>query len=176
MKRKTSFRYGLIALFILIFSAAVFGMTKPGESDVEKYVEQLSVLTTQPSPNILGQPCTNLYATTGEYCSGHIRQYYQCVPSTTGGQWERRSENCADYFTGGICMEDSGKATCEVGVTDHVKNTTIWLLVAIIAGIILLIGGFFLPTMYLKIAAMFVGGLLIVYGINLAQKLVLGGV
>jgi hypothetical protein len=174
--KTSNLRYGLIALFILIFSAAVLGMTKPGGSDVEKYVDKLSVLTTQPSANIAGQSCSNMYATTGEYCSGHIRQYYQCLPSTTGGQWERRSENCMDYLTGGICMEDSGKATCEVGVTEHVRNTSIWLSVAIIVGIGLLIGGFFLPTIYLKIAAMFVGGLLLLYGINLAQKLILGGV
>jgi len=47
--------------------------------------------------SIEGESCSNQYKVTGSYCSGNIRQYFQCLPSSSGLTWQKRSENCGDY-------------------------------------------------------------------------------
>lgn len=54
------------------------------------------------SGSIEGTACTNRYATSGDYCSGNIRMYYQCDYKNGGLTWQKRSENCMDY--GYLCV------------------------------------------------------------------------
>lgn len=64
------------------------------------------------SNSLMGSECSEKYATTGEYCSGHIRIYHQCLPVSDGLEWQQRSENCGDYPGGGRCVMEGGKAEC----------------------------------------------------------------
>ena len=92
-----------LMFFIILLATSVFALTKP---NIKLIIPQEIY---NPS-SIIGDSCTNEWSTTGDYCSGLIRIYYQCVPSLNGLIWEQRSENCGSY--GGRCMIKDGVAQC----------------------------------------------------------------
>jgi len=52
---------------------------------------------------IEGQECTNEYAVTGEYCSGAIKEFYQCLRYDMNTMiWQKRSEDCSKYSA--VCI------------------------------------------------------------------------
>ena len=116
--------------------------------------------------SIMGSECSNLYTSTGHYCSGHLRIYYQCLPTMDGGEWQQRSENCGDYPGGGRCSQGSGKAECVdyLGDTTHGKKLLWWGIGLIILGLVL---GFFVHPLFFIIA---------IIGIYTLYKFFLGGV
>jgi len=87
--------------------------------------------------SIEGEPCSNQYKISGSYCSGNIRMYYQCLPSSTGLTWQKRSENCGDYNY--ICYAGD----CVPSSTSNIFKQKILLFFLIIA---LSIGAFYLGT------------------------------
>ena len=118
-----------------------------------------------PSPlSIMGSECSNLYKTTSEYCSGHVRIYYQCLETMDGGEWQQRSENCEDYS--GRCIEEDGQAKCVdgLGQTGYGKKMLYWGIGLLIAGV--LAGIFIHPIFYL----------IVIYAIYILIKFFMGGV
>ena len=89
--------------------------------------------------SVMGTQCSNVYATTGDYCSGNIRIYYQCLQTMDGSEWQQRSENCEDYPGKGRCSEADGQARC-VDFAGSTSSTR----AMIIIGIVLIIGGILL--------------------------------
>ena len=96
----------IILLMVLILCASVFALNQPAKPDTEIEGD----ISATGSTSIQGTSCTNLYETTGDYCSGHLRIYYQCLPTLDGGQWEQRTEDCESY--GGRCSELFTEAKC----------------------------------------------------------------
>ncbi len=122
------------------------------------------------SLSIAGSACSALYSTTNEYCSGHIRIYYQCLDTIEGPEYQQRTENCAEYPGGGICVQDGSKARCEsyTGTTSYGKKLLMTGIGLIAGGILLMI----LAPLLFKIGGM----ALILLGLYYLLKLWLGGV
>ncbi|MFC1591653.1 hypothetical protein ACFL43_03915 [Thermodesulfobacteriota bacterium] len=123
--------------------------------------------------SIMGSSCSNLYSTTGEYCSGHVRIYYQCLQTVEGSEWQQRNENCEDYS--GRCIEEDGQAKCVdgYGQTSYGKKilwTGILLIVVGAAFCILVFMGIIHPFF------VFLGALLVYLGVTMLIKFFVGGV
>ena len=114
----------------------------------------LPTLDISASPlSIMGSQCSNRYATTGDYCSGNIRIYYQCLQTADGMEWQQRSENCEDYPGKARCSEADGTAKCVdfAGSNDNTRLMVILGIVFIIGGIVLGIVGH--PVMFIMAVA-----------------------
>lgn len=173
---------GLIVCFLICVSFA-YAIPQPNQpNDPFSSIQTLSItggsdnldLDISPSSlSIMGSSCSNLYSTTGEYCSGHVRIYYQCFETLDGGQWQQRSENCEDYS--GRCVEEDGKAKCVdgYGQTPYGKKL-LWIGVSLIfigllicvLSLIGVIHPFFI----------FLGALLVYLGSTMLIKFIVGGV
>jgi len=103
----------------LILISSVFAVSKPAHQPdpfTTFYMsitgtQQVEALSVAPNPDsIVGKECTNIYSTIGDYCSGHLRIYYQCLPHTDGNWYEQRTENCENYD--GRCAVVNSKAQC----------------------------------------------------------------
>lgn len=165
----------LILMIVLILaSVSVLAITQPeNPEDPFSSPQLLSVygdsalppldITTSPL-SIMGSECSNLYVTTGEYCSGHVRIYYQCLQTMEGAEWQQRNENCEDYS--GRCIEEDGKAKCVdgYGQTGFGKKLLIWGIGLLIVGAV---AGYFIHPILFLVA---------VYGVWLLIKFFLGGV
>jgi len=127
----------------------------------------LPALDISASPlSIAGSECSNIYASTGDYCSGNIRIYYQCLQTMSGMEWQQRSENCEDYLGKGRCTESDGKARCVdfAGSRTESKAVIIVSIALILIGLVL--GFTFHPI--------FFG--LVILGIYFLIKTISGGV
>lgn len=168
----------LLAMLCICYSGSAYAMDKPANpSDpFNSYSTSLSFMSTEqilpslsiaPSENtLMGSACSNLYATTGDYCSGHMRIYYQCLETLDGGEWQQRTENCEDYIGGGRCAVQSGQAKCVdyAGTSSHGKALLFWGIGFLIVGVI---GGIFVhPIFYMAV----------VLGLWLLLKFFVGGV
>jgi len=92
-------KYLMAAFFaVLLMSSMVFALDKPPQINP---LQNLKIKTTQYSIAGIpldGQACTLEYATTGSYCSGSLRMYYQCLYQTVDSMaWEKWSEDCSAY-------------------------------------------------------------------------------
>lgn len=81
-----------------------------------------------------GTACTQKYSIEGAYCSVNIREFYQCLPTGSGLQWQQRSENCENY--GETCVVVNSNPQC--GIKDK-SNLLIIILLAAIAIILVAI-------------------------------------
>lgn len=119
-----------------------------------------------------GTPCTNLYATMDEYCSGHVRIAYQCRETIDGPEWTQISENCANYLGGGICVMEDNKAVCDsfAGSTSQGKKM-LWIALGLIV-----VGGSLIFIPFLAPGPQIVGAVMMLISIWLFIKLYLGGV
>ena len=129
----------ILGLAILLLSTALFlpawAVEPPSNYNPIYTLEHKHIVLY--SGSIEGTSCTNRYATSGDYCSGNIRMYYQCDYKDGGLTWQKRSENCGDYnyiCYAGDCVESS---TSNV----FMKNAML-----IIGGIIALGGAFYLGS------------------------------
>ena len=124
-------------------SASAFAISQPDAPKDPFQSLTLTVANDGSLPNLdisamnsfAGTECSNLYASSNEYCSGHVRIYYQCLPTVDGGEWQQRSENCEDYS--GRCIEEDGSARCVdgYGQTGFGKKLLVWGVVLILVGI-----------------------------------------
>lgn len=119
-------------IFILIilglFVSPILGISQPSDSDP---LEKKGIVYSVAGGSIVGESCTNQYKISGSYCSGNIRQYFQCLPSVSGLTWQQRSENCGDYnyiCYAGDCVESS---------TSNVFMQNILLIVGIIIAVLI---------------------------------------
>jgi len=165
-----------LILMMLICIASALALPKPSNpADPFESPQTLSIYGSDSLPvlditasenTLMGSECSNLYATSGEYCSGHVRVYFQCLPAIDGSQWEQRSENCADYPGGGRCVEEDGKAQCVdyAGTTSYGKKMLVIGIVLIVGGVLAGIYGH--PIFFI----------LVIMGVWLLIKMYLGGV
>lgn len=126
----------------------------------------LPALDITASNSFAGTACTEKYASTGSYCSGHVRVYYQCLPTMDGNEWQQRSENCGDYPGGGICAMEDGQATCKdyAGQTEYGRKMLFMGIGLVVVGAL---AGFFVhPILFL----------LIPMGVWILIKLWVGGI
>ena len=170
-------KISLTILSIILCCAVVLAIPKPDQPadpfstseyetlSVSGESQSLPALDISASPNsLMGSECTNLYASTGDYCSGHVRIYYQCLPTLYGSEWQQRNENCEDYE--GRCIEEDGRAKCVdyPGSTSHGKKMLFIGIALIVIGV--LAGIFAHPIFFL----------LCILGIWMIIKMYLGGV
>jgi len=92
MKKRNSLFLIIIFIFTLTISP-IFAISQPQNINPLFKKEIYSVA----GASITGEPCSNQYKITGSYCSGNLRIYYQCLPSSSGWIWQKRVENCGDY-------------------------------------------------------------------------------
>jgi len=112
-------------IILLVMVSLVMAVEKPIGDELFAITQPDALIT-----GLSGQRCYKDYATTGEYCSVNIREYYQCLPRLDGSEWVFKSENCGDY--GQSCIVDDGKATCVSSSASDIP----WKTIGIIAGIV----------------------------------------
>ena len=122
-------------MMVLLLSP-ILAISQPSNYDPLGDIPRTTILYSVMDGGIIGESCTNQYKTTGDYCSGNIRQYLQCLPGSYGSMtWQQRSENCGDY--GYICYAGD----CVPSSTSNVFMQNALL---IIGGIIAIGGAFYL--------------------------------
>lgn len=205
MKRNKLSMIAMLAMILILCIGLAYAIDKPSHPDDPFEPDGLSTLSVAdsgdntlpplsiaPSPNsLMGSSCSNLYKTTGEYCSSHIRIYYQCLETMDGGEWQQRSENCGDYPGGGRCIEEDGQAKCVdfAGTSPYGTKMLVIGLVLIAVGV----GTFFIPfrkknrgkgrgkgkskkRSMLPYFVWLLGIVLVLLGIWMLIKMILGGV
>jgi len=134
----------------LILISSVLAVSKPAQQPDPFKVFYLTVAGTQkltafdiapPPSSIVGRECTNLYSTTGDYCSGHLRVYYQCLPHLDGNWYEQRTENCKDYDGRCSVINNVARCTDMSGTSPYSRNLFI---TGLIVNLLLIGGGLFL--------------------------------
>jgi len=93
---KQIFMLPLLVVMVASLAVGAAAQTAPSQTN-----PVLSVY--QPTPPAATGTCSIHYAERGAYCSGDIRMFEKCIPtSNTEGSWQIRSENCGDY--GWLCF------------------------------------------------------------------------
>ncbi|RLJ00632.1 MAG: hypothetical protein DRP06_01690 [Candidatus Aenigmatarchaeota archaeon] len=123
-----------LAIISLLFLSPILALSQPSNYNPMGEIKN-SITVYSVAGGVIGESCTNQYKIIGDYCSGNIRQYLQCLPSVNGLTWQQRSENCGDY--GYLCYAGD----CVPSSTSNILMQNVLL---IIGGIIALTGAFYL--------------------------------